>query len=826
MLRVIGRGSYGEIWLARSLTGALRAVKIVYRSNFESERAFNREFEGMSSFEPISRAHDGFVDILHVGRAEKGSDASAAPPFFYYIMELADDCEDGAHIDARDYTPKTLKSELDRRKRLPAAECIRIGLLLTEALDALHSRLLSHRDIKPANIIFVHGVPKLADIGLVAVSGQRSFVGTEGYVPPEGPGTPQADIYSLGKVLYEISMGKDRFEFPELMTSLDDQPDKGPLLRMNPILLKACANDPRKRYQSAREMRDDLLLLENGKRPRSVPARHRLVPMLVLLAVLLAGGLFFLQQHRAPGPVTFTVRTEPPEAMVILGDRMIKSPARFENIEPGSYPLRVMQPGFEPVETRLDVKPGIEPAPLKLVRSKGALQLSSQPGGGEFVLLDGTGKSIRTGTTPATIPGLVAGVYDVVVRQSGRELRERVEIKRNETTGKEFVFAAGSVVVGSEPPGAKIFVDGEARGAAPLRIELPTGAHRITAEFDNRPPEERQVTVERGRDAAVNFEFSNGSVKITSAPGGAAVFCTGTEIGRTPLLIEEVKPGAVVYELRMTGFKPAVLRGNVLPNQQTFLAERLEQKRSPQPGKPWENSLGMKFTPVGEALFCVWKTRVKDYDAFCAATGHSHDRPDFKQTDTHPVVLVNWQDAQAFCKWLTEKERAANLIEENQSYRLPTDAEWSFASGLPDEGGATPEERDGRMKGEFPWGKNWPPPAGAGNYADASARRQGIAVIAGYTDGFPQTSPVGSFPANRLGLFDIGGNAWEWVQEGYKGSVAGKSKDWGVLRGASWANGNRAELQSSYRNVIDRNDRDVIFGFRCVLVFTPGGAGE
>ncbi len=57
VLRVIGRGAYGEIWLARSLTGALRAVKVVYRSTFESERAFQREFQGMSAFEPISRAH-------------------------------------------------------------------------------------------------------------------------------------------------------------------------------------------------------------------------------------------------------------------------------------------------------------------------------------------------------------------------------------------------------------------------------------------------------------------------------------------------------------------------------------------------------------------------------------------------------------------------------------------------------------------------------------------------------------------------------------------------------------------------------------------------
>ena len=204
LLRVIGRGAYGEIWIARTVTGALRAVKIVYRNTFESERAFLREFEGMSAFEPISRGHAGFVDILHVGRTAE---------YLYYSMEVADDHLAGRAIDIVNYEPRTLKSDLARHKRLSAAQSIQLGLSLTEALEALHKCGLTHRDIKPSNIIFIDGVPKLADIGLVAATGQRSFVGTEGYVPPEGPGSAQADVYSLGKLLYEISTGKDRLDF-------------------------------------------------------------------------------------------------------------------------------------------------------------------------------------------------------------------------------------------------------------------------------------------------------------------------------------------------------------------------------------------------------------------------------------------------------------------------------------------------------------------------------------------------------------------------------------------------------------------------------------
>jgi len=245
------------------------------------------------------------------------------------------------------------------------------------------------------------------------------------------------------------------------------------------------------------------------------------------------------------------------------------------------------------------------------------------------------------------------------------------------------------------------------------------------------------------------------------------------------------------------------LKGVVVAKEQAFLAQHLEKKVGPEPGKPWENSLGMKFVPVGDVLFCIWSTRVRDYRAYCVSTGHDYEKPDFEQTDTHPVVKVSWYDAQAFCKWLTEKERSENVLEDGQSYRLPTDLEWSFAVGLQDEGGSTPEERDGKIKGQYPWGATWPPPPNAGNYAQK------------------QTRPVASFPPNHLGLFDMGGNVWQWVQDDYKGS--GKNKDWGVLRGGSWANSIKAELLSSYRNVVDRNDRDVIYGFRCVLAWDAKG---
>jgi WD40 repeat protein len=259
LIQCIGRGSYGEVWLARNLMGMFRAVKVVFRKNFGHQRPFERELAGIKKFEPISRSHESFVDILHVGQNEKGG-------YFYYIMELGDDSTTGQNINPRLYVPKTLSKEIALRGKLPLSECVQLGLWLSAALNALHSHGLVHRDVKPSNIIFVNGVPKLADIGLVAdMNEARSYVGTEGFIPPEGPGSAQADIYSLGKVLYEISTGRDRHDFPELPTLLDQTEDLDRFLELNEVILHACKSDVRQRYGSAWDMHADLVVLSNGK---------------------------------------------------------------------------------------------------------------------------------------------------------------------------------------------------------------------------------------------------------------------------------------------------------------------------------------------------------------------------------------------------------------------------------------------------------------------------------------------------------------------------------------------------------------------------------
>src|ERR1043166_584301 len=142
LLRPIGGGSYGEVWLAKNVMGSFRAVKLVYRKTFESERPYEREFSGIKKFEPISRSHEGFVDILQVGRNDQAG-------YFYYVMELADGVSgsefrvsssaEPAQLGTRDseletYSPKNLRNEVQRRGRLPVEECLQLSLSLTSAL--------------------------------------------------------------------------------------------------------------------------------------------------------------------------------------------------------------------------------------------------------------------------------------------------------------------------------------------------------------------------------------------------------------------------------------------------------------------------------------------------------------------------------------------------------------------------------------------------------------------------------------------------------------------------------------------------------------------
>ena len=251
------------------------------------------------------------------------------------------------------------------------------------------------------------------------------------------------------------------------------------------------------------------------------------------------------------------------------------------------------------------------------------------------------------------------------------------------------------------------------------------------------------------------------------------------------------------------------------------------EPRSAGKDAPFINSLGQEFVPVPSTrvLFCKWETRVKDYAAY--AKVNTVDDSWMKQGKAlensmvpvstepeYPVCGVNWDDANAFCKWLTEKESAEGRLPKGMSYRLPTDEEWSRAVGLPPEDGATPKERHRKNDKDYPWGTEFPPPPRVGNYADSTYHLQFPKEknwMQGYTDGFALTAPVGSFPANAFGIHDLGGNVWEWCEDLFEPGGTQRT-----ARGAAWVNSGLSPLSASRMNDgAEKRQRDI--GFRVVL---------
>ena len=246
-----------------------------------------------------------------------------------------------------------------------------------------------------------------------------------------------------------------------------------------------------------------------------------------------------------------------------------------------------------------------------------------------------------------------------------------------------------------------------------------------------------------------------------------------------------------------------LLLTNVDNSEFTFKLKRIEY---------WTNSINMIFVPVPKTKvwLSIWETRVMDYSNFAQISinlDKSWRNPGFKQDGRHPVIYITWREAKEFCDYLTEKERNEGLIHNRQSYRLPTDIEWSAAIGLPIESGITPKERDCKIKDIYLWGTGWPPPKGIDNYHESFN-----------CENYEYTSPVGTFKPNRYGLFDLGGNVSEFCEDWYD-----NRPKYRVARGASWTdNANtlhrKESFLASYRKVMVETHRSPAFGFRVAFV--------
>ena len=213
-------------------------------------------------------------------------------------------------------------------------------------------------------------------------------------------------------------------------------------------------------------------------------------------------------------------------------------------------------------------------------------------------------------------------------------------------------------------------------------------------------------------------------VSIYTNPAGASVMLNGLPLGITPMQSVRIPLAPYYLEIRLPGY--STVRRSGLSPQDLVLNLRLQPNHSVNFGAEWINGLGIKMQPLQpNLLVCATEVRVSDYQKFCEGTGRpAPEAPGFLQNEHHPVVNVSREDAEAFAAWLTTEERNNGLIEETDTYRLPTDEEWSQMVGCKDNNGSSPYERQ-RLRAttavEYPWGRKWPPARGTGNFADSSA---------------------------------------------------------------------------------------------------------
>ncbi len=254
-VRLCGEGAFGTVWAVCDRVGMHRALKTIDLSRLKNANVECRESTALEAYCRRVRRHRNLIQIFHVG--VQGS-------LLYYTMELADDA--ASRKPVRDsmpakYRPLSLHTVLAKGK-IGVATAMEVALRLLRGLSRLHETGLAHRDIKPANIVFVDREVKLADIGMLTTNtATPSQVGTPAYMPPDGRMDLTGDVYSMGRVLFELLSGYDMSTFPRLPDSVErgEAHDAGwDLGRVEQVIGIACADHAADRYVSAEHMLEEL----------------------------------------------------------------------------------------------------------------------------------------------------------------------------------------------------------------------------------------------------------------------------------------------------------------------------------------------------------------------------------------------------------------------------------------------------------------------------------------------------------------------------------------------------------------------------------------
>lgn len=553
--------------------------------------------------------------------------------------------------------------------------------------------------------------------------------------------------------------------------------------------------------------------------------------------------------------------------VLIDGELAGTGPGVIEDISRGPHLLEFRKYRYFPERQEIDIE-GLgrtQSVEVLLEPAWGQMEITSVPEGAE-VRVDGK----PVGTTPLTTEVLETGTNLSLAKRGYKTWEKQVSVKAGTTETYptiELIVADGTLELHSSPSGAAVSVGNEFRGTTPVTIDLsPLRDHRVELFLEGYSKAVRTVQTEPEGHARLDIDLQPiiGRIELSVSPGDAEVLVDGRSVGAGS---QTLALTAREHELtvRKAGYEPRSQTIIPRPEHQQSLDIRLltvEQAYWATRPPRIDSSIGASlklFRPADtftlgaprrepgrraneaerlvrlERPFYIGTHEITNgqFRRFRGEHSSSAVRGQTLDMDKQPVVNVSWQQAALFCNWLSRQEglpvfyveeggRVVGSNPDSHGYRLPTEAEWAFGARVTESGETL----------MFPWGGEvYPPPRVTGNYADESAATIVTFVLSNYNDGYPTSAPVGSFEPNHHGLYDMGGNASEWVHDYYEIRVVSDEPlvdplgpaegDRWVIRGASWAKGSRSELRLAYRDA--GRDENYETGFRIArYVDRPG----
>lgn len=575
-------------------------------------------------------------------------------------------------------------------------------------------------------------------------------------------------------------------------------------------------------------------------------------------AVTVARGVrqeIVIALERLPGTVAFDTGGV---AATLVVDGAIRGalPGEFE-LAAGTREVAIRAPHYVEKNLRLEVIGGGErqPVSVELEPAFAPVSVASVPAGAR-VLVDGR----DLGPTPLATE-LDAGRHALaLVHPQFRRFESQVTVQPGQAQQIgpiELGLPDGRLVVRSNPVGADVSVGGRYRGRTPLVVNLAPGLpQELLISKAGFAPVTRSASVESGGEQVVAVELAVvlGELRISGEPADAELVVDGVSRGPASQILQ-LPAVPHQLEIRKAGletFRRSVTPQPGQPQLIDFVLRAPEEARRARLPQRVTTGLGSELLLVGGGHFTMGSPRReagrrsnetertvvlqrpfylarhavsnREFREFRAEHVSGIFREETLDLERQPVVRISWQDAAAYCNWLSQRdglvpayqsrEGSFELIEPvTTGYRLPTEAEWEFAA-----------RHDGRgATRRYPWGDALPVPARAGNWADVAASYLTQVTITGYDDGFRGSAPVGSFAPNPLGFHDLGGNVLEWTNDSYSIYVVGPEHvatdprgpsggEGHVIRGAGWLTGRLTDLRLAARDVGTSGRPDL--GFR------------